>query len=162
MRSRYIWAIGVGLLVGLGAGCKENPKSVAVAPDKPAADTPKPYPADTTASTFTPTPPPAPAGDAYTPVDTTPIPPEPGTTHKSSGTRTAQSTASPHPHNSYASASSKGGKSYTVKKGDTLQEISQKMYGTTKKWRRIYEANRGTIKGGPEKIMPGMKLTIPK
>jgi nucleoid-associated protein YgaU len=35
------------------------------------------------------------------------------------------------------------------------------MYGTTRQWRKIYNANKGAIKGGPDKIKPGMKLTIP-
>jgi nucleoid-associated protein YgaU len=52
-------------------------------------------------------------------------------------------------------------KEYTVQKGDTLQKISQKMYGTTKKWNKIYEANTGTLKG-PNKIYPGMVLNIPQ
>jgi nucleoid-associated protein YgaU len=49
---------------------------------------------------------------------------------------------------------------YTVKKGDTLQKISKKFYGTTKKWSKIYEANKDTLKG-PNKIRPGQTLNIP-
>ena len=49
---------------------------------------------------------------------------------------------------------------YTVKKDDTLQKISQKFYGTTKKWYKLYEENKDTLKG-PDKIYPGMKLRIP-
>jgi nucleoid-associated protein YgaU len=49
---------------------------------------------------------------------------------------------------------------YTVKKGDTLQKISKKYYGTTKKWAKIYEANRDTMTG-PDKIYPGKVLNIP-
>ena len=54
-----------------------------------------------------------------------------------------------------------GGATYTVQKGDTLQKISQKFYGTTKNWTKIYTANKGTLKG-PDKIRPGQKLTIPE
>lgn len=50
---------------------------------------------------------------------------------------------------------------YTVQKGDTLQKISKKMYGTTKKWNSIYKANTDTLKG-PNKIYPGQVLNIPK
>ncbi|MFH1641014.1 MAG: LysM peptidoglycan-binding domain-containing protein, partial [Candidatus Omnitrophota bacterium] len=50
---------------------------------------------------------------------------------------------------------------YTVQKGDTLQKISQKMYGTTKKWNKIYEANADTLKG-PDKIYPGQVINIPQ
>lgn len=49
---------------------------------------------------------------------------------------------------------------YTVQKADTLQKISKKFYGTTKKWNRIYEANKDTIKG-PNKIYPGQVINIP-
>ncbi|MFH0791149.1 MAG: LysM peptidoglycan-binding domain-containing protein [Candidatus Omnitrophota bacterium] len=50
---------------------------------------------------------------------------------------------------------------YTVQKNDTLQKISQKFYGTTKKWMKIYNANKDTMKG-PNKIYPGQVINIPK
>ncbi|MFA4991348.1 MAG: LysM peptidoglycan-binding domain-containing protein [Candidatus Omnitrophota bacterium] len=50
---------------------------------------------------------------------------------------------------------------YVVEKNDTLQKISQKMYGTTKKWKKIYEANKTTLRS-PDKIRPGQKLAIPE
>ncbi len=49
---------------------------------------------------------------------------------------------------------------YRVQKGDTLQKISKKFYGTSKKWMKIYEANRDTLKA-PDKILPGQLLKIP-
>jgi nucleoid-associated protein YgaU len=49
---------------------------------------------------------------------------------------------------------------YTVGKNDTLQKISKKFYGTTKKWNKIYEANKDTLKG-PDKVYPGQVLNIP-
>ena len=49
---------------------------------------------------------------------------------------------------------------YTVQKGDTLQKISERFYGTTRKWPGIYEANKDTIKH-PSKIYPGQVITIP-
>lgn len=51
-------------------------------------------------------------------------------------------------------------KIYVVKKGDTLQKISNKMYGTTKKWKKIFEANKDTLKD-PDDIRPDQKLVIP-
>lgn len=63
------------------------------------------------------------------------------------------------PKEKYA-APAKGGKTYVVKKGDTLQEISQKFYGTTKNWRKIYNANKGKIKD-PNSVVVGTKLVIP-
>ena len=50
---------------------------------------------------------------------------------------------------------------YTVEKNDTLQKISQKFYGTTKKWMRIYEANKDVLKT-PDRVYPGQVLNIPK
>jgi nucleoid-associated protein YgaU len=47
---------------------------------------------------------------------------------------------------------------YTVKKGDTLQKISKKFYGTTKRWNKIYKAN--DLKS-QNKIYPGQVLNIP-
>jgi len=49
---------------------------------------------------------------------------------------------------------------YTVQKNDTLQKISKKFYGTTKKWNKIYELNKDTLKA-PDKIRPGQVLNIP-
>ncbi len=50
---------------------------------------------------------------------------------------------------------------YTVEKNDTLQKISQKFYGTTKRWNKIYEANRDTLKT-PDRVYPGKVLNIPE
>lgn len=49
---------------------------------------------------------------------------------------------------------------YVVQKDDTLQKISEKVYGTTKKWQKIYEANKDTLKS-PDMIRAGQKLVIP-
>ncbi|MDP2961005.1 MAG: LysM peptidoglycan-binding domain-containing protein, partial [candidate division Zixibacteria bacterium] len=58
-------------------------------------------------------------------------------------------------------AASQGFEKYTVQKNDTLQKISQKYFGTTKKWMKIYDANRDVLKG-PDKIRPGQVLNIPQ
>ena len=52
------------------------------------------------------------------------------------------------------------GTEYTVQKGDTLQKIAKKFYGSSSKWYRIYKANKGVLKSA-DKIRPGQKLTIP-
>lgn len=52
------------------------------------------------------------------------------------------------------------GQSYTVQTGDTLQKISQKFYGTTRKWKRITNANRGVLRNS-DRVYPGQKLVIP-
>jgi LysM repeat protein len=49
---------------------------------------------------------------------------------------------------------------YTVGKNDTLQKISKKFYGTTKRWTKIYEANKDVLRG-PDKLYPGQTLKIP-
>lgn len=51
-------------------------------------------------------------------------------------------------------------KEYKVLKGDTLQKISEKFYGTTKKWTKIYEANKDKL-SAPDKIYPGQIINIP-
>lgn len=53
-----------------------------------------------------------------------------------------------------------GGKTHVVQRGETLQKISQKYYGTTTKWTKIYEANRSKLKR-PDLIVVGTKLVIP-
>ncbi len=50
--------------------------------------------------------------------------------------------------------------SYTVGKNDTLQKISKKFYGTTKKWPKIYEANKDVLRS-PDKLYAGQTLKIP-
>lgn len=49
---------------------------------------------------------------------------------------------------------------YTVEKNDTLQKISMKFYGTTKKWPKIYEANKDTLRS-PDRLYAGQTLKIP-
>jgi nucleoid-associated protein YgaU len=51
-------------------------------------------------------------------------------------------------------------KTYTVQRGDTLQKISQKIYGTTKNWQKIFDANKSKLKK-PDMIVVGMVLQIP-
>lgn len=53
------------------------------------------------------------------------------------------------------------GRTYTVKRGDSLWRIAQKFYGSGSKWRKIFNANRKKIKN-PRLIFPGQKLVIPK
>ena len=49
---------------------------------------------------------------------------------------------------------------YVVKKNDTLQKISHKFYGTTRKWNFIYKANKDVLKSS-DKVYPGVELLIP-
>jgi nucleoid-associated protein YgaU len=49
---------------------------------------------------------------------------------------------------------------YKVQKGDTLQKISQKFYGTSRKWKKIFDANQNVLKS-PDKVYPGQEIRIP-
>ena len=51
-------------------------------------------------------------------------------------------------------------KRYKVQKNDTLQKISKKFYGTTKRWKELYNVNREVLKG-PDEIYPGQIIEIP-
>jgi len=53
------------------------------------------------------------------------------------------------------------GRTYVVVKGDSLSKIAKRQYGDASKWRRIYEANRDSIKN-PDLIYPGQELRIPE
>ena len=52
-------------------------------------------------------------------------------------------------------------KLYTVKKNDTLQKISKKFYNTTRRWIKIYQANKDILKS-PDKLYAGQVLKIPQ
>jgi nucleoid-associated protein YgaU len=52
-------------------------------------------------------------------------------------------------------------RSYVVKAGETLGMISQKVYGTTKHWKALHEANRDVIPD-PARMRAGTKLKLPR
>ena len=52
------------------------------------------------------------------------------------------------------------GRTYTIKKGDSLSKIAKREYGDAQQWRRIFEANRDIIKD-PDLIHPGQVVRIP-
>jgi len=54
-----------------------------------------------------------------------------------------------------------GASTYTVEGGDTLHRIANKVYGDSKLWNQIYEANKSTIGSDPAALKVGMKLQIP-
>ncbi|MFA5311280.1 MAG: LysM peptidoglycan-binding domain-containing protein [Candidatus Omnitrophota bacterium] len=60
-----------------------------------------------------------------------------------------------------ASLKSAAFQEYTVEKNDTLQKISQKFYGTTRNWTKIYEANKSVLKT-PDRVYAGQVLNIPE
>lgn len=55
---------------------------------------------------------------------------------------------------------SSSGKTYTVKPGDNLTEIAEKMLGDGNRWREIFEANRDKMQSA-DRVKVGQKLRIP-
>jgi LysM repeat protein len=53
------------------------------------------------------------------------------------------------------------GKRHAVQRGDTLSVLSRKYYGTSNRWRDIYNANRDILKSESETLHIGMELRIP-
>lgn len=49
---------------------------------------------------------------------------------------------------------------YTIVPGDSLSKIAKRFYGNAGDWKKIYEANKTTIKN-PDLIYPGDKIIIP-
>lgn len=49
------------------------------------------------------------------------------------------------------------GKKYVVKKNDTLQKISMKLYGTSRKWQMLWENNKSLYQT-PDDIYPGCPI----
>ena len=52
---------------------------------------------------------------------------------------------------------SQNGERYEIKQGDTLGTISKEVYGTPKKWRKIYENNKQLIQD-PNRIYAGFQI----
>ena len=49
---------------------------------------------------------------------------------------------------------------HVVAAGESLSKIAEQEYGDAKQWRRIYDANRDTVKD-PDLIYPGQTLKLP-
>lgn len=50
---------------------------------------------------------------------------------------------------------------YEIKAGDSLWNISEKVYGTGYNWSKVYEANKDAI-ANPNVLLVGTKITLPK
>lgn len=90
-------------------------------------------------------------------------------THPTSRTGPARTSAEAGPGSPTVSKSSannpesdqaSGPKSYLVRKGDSLERISQKVYGTPKRASEIYNANRDRL-ARPDAIREGLELELP-
>jgi hypothetical protein len=53
------------------------------------------------------------------------------------------------------------GKTYVVKKGDSLWAISKRTYGNGSDYQKIYQANKSVVGKNPNLIYPGQKLVLP-
>ena len=151
MRSRCAGLMAGLLLGGLAAGCQPNGPAegeVATAPEQEPVLEPYP-PGQVPPPESQPGPKIRAATRPDTPVDTTAT----AGGDPSTGPR-------PEPKEHYAPGVKKSARSHVVRKGETLQQIALDYYGSRSKWRRIYEANRQSIKD-PNLIAIGMKLRIP-
>lgn len=57
-------------------------------------------------------------------------------------------------------ASSELPKSYKTVRSDTLSDLAKKFYGSSGKWKKIYDANKNKI-SDPDTLPEGIELTIP-
>ena len=79
---------------------------------------------------------------------------------QSGGSSTAPAAPQPAPPKPTAAPTPAAPRTYTVVAGDSLSKIAKKFYGDGNQWRRIFEANRDTVKN-PDLIRPGQVLKIP-
>lgn len=73
----------------------------------------------------------------------------------SSGTARSTETAQAQPE------TVRGQRTYLVQDGDSLSSIAARLLGSPNDWRRIFEANRTTMKNDPDRLSAGMTLVIP-
>ncbi len=67
---------------------------------------------------------------------------------------------SPGGHSHSGKTKKKPGRTYVVKRGDTLASISRKFYKSSAHWKEILDANRKSI-DDPDDLKVGQSLTIP-
>ena len=58
----------------------------------------------------------------------------------------------------FSSTPATGGRTYTIRKNDTLWSLAQRFYGDGQKWVDIVDANPGI---NPKKLAVGQKITLP-
>ncbi len=152
MRSDYERLDLLDKIKSLNAENEQLRRQLAGHPSVVAVDNapPVPTPAPTRGATLVPTLPPPPARGAPTPATT------PGRGTPTPGTPSSASTRGAPP----PVAASAGPRTYPVVKGDTLSNISNKMYGTPNRWQEIFNANRDQL-STPNAMKPGQVLKIP-
>ncbi len=90
-----------------------------------------------------------------------PAPPISASAAPAAATPVAASAPAPAPASAAPSAVPARATTYVVKPGDTLARIAGKVYGDSKAWKQIYEANSALLRGGPQTLKVGQVLTIP-
>lgn len=165
MRSCVARMLAAGLLIGI-VGCNDQ-KTTEVTTAPPQAEAPPKFPEEQVplaepqpVASAQPAPQPAPVVEEAPPPPPEPIPVDEEVRPAPRNRAASNSGRRQAPRENYATPS-RATRTYTVKKGDTLQKISQKFYGTTRNWQRIFQANRKVLKDNPDRIQEGMKLVIP-
>ena len=82
------------------------------------------------------------------------------TTAKATETRTAKAEPKKTDTTEKAKPKTEAAKTYTVKSGDTLQKISEKHFGTTRRWMEIVAMNKDVI-DDEDNVRVGTVLKIP-
>jgi nucleoid-associated protein YgaU len=75
--------------------------------------------------------------------------------------KSAPAVTQPAPARGARPGEAHGGTKHVVEDGDTLIDLSRRYYGTGEKFNVIYNANRDQL-GAPDRLRPGMVLTIPE
>ncbi len=55
-----------------------------------------------------------------------------------------------------------GGRTYTVRSGDSFYTIARSLLGTSTRWKELFERNRSLVKNDPTRLRPGMVLSLPE
>lgn len=58
--------------------------------------------------------------------------------------------------------SATGGKTYTVKAGDSFYSIAKSQLGNASRWKELLALNTATVKGDPTALQPGQRLVLPE
>lgn len=86
---------------------------------------------------------------------------EANTTQSANSSNNIDSGSRPASKTTDTSTNSEQTKIYTVKKGDCLWSIAQKLLGKGSRWTEIYDLNKKVIGSDPNLIYPGQVLVIP-
>ena len=100
-------------------------------------------------------------GPEPSPLIRAPLNPEPAAPPRNAVESVVRPTPSPRAGSNTAATQPPSGKRHAVQRGDTLSSISRQYYGTSAKWRDIYNANREVLKSENETLHVGMELRIP-